>query len=1148
VSEAAGTLELVAIELGHVMQPIEQRLASGQVRELFAEMGLQLPAVLTTHPNFTNALATATGEAAQLPPLIVQLETAIAAEDVGGAVDKGLELLTSIQTLITSFETVATELDAVKTSLAGVTAADVEAFAAELATRLLDFLLVRYLEGRRPLLLGVLELAGFVERAWEQVGSVDPVKPPYLRRTLRLERIPQFIQAPDAVILQAHKWGAPDFTGEQLLPPLRQVLEGLGVPATLEPPLVGQTGYGLRISLLRIRARTDLVPPGLEAGLFTSIEEDLTLTFPLTSGGLAALIEIAGRLDAGLAITIQPPADVQLLPPTGTLTGSAKAALVGQNAGGSPFLILGRAGQTRVEADRVSAGVLTGFRWDAGAPGVASGDIGAEAEIQNGRIVISLAGSDGFLSTVLPPDGFAFDFDFLVGWSASRGLYFAGSGGLEAAIGLHVTAGPITLETLYLALTAAAAGIKLETSVSGSLELGPIAASVDRVGAAVDLKFQPGNLGPLDLGVEFKPPNGLGLAIDAAVVKGGGYLYFDFDNEEYAGVLELSLKNIVQVKAIGLLTTRLPGGVRGFSLLLIITAEFPPIQLSFGFTLNGVGGLIGVNRTMVTDVLRAGLRTHTLDSVLFPHDPVRNAPKIISDLRTVFPPAQGRYVFGPMLKIGWGTPTLIEVSVGVLIELPAPVRIAILGQIKAVLPSEDAAVVRLNLDVLGVIDFERKSLSIDASLYDSIIVVYTLEGDMALRLNWGENPTFALSVGGLHPRFPPPPEFPELRRLTLSMGTGDNPRLSCSTYIALTSNSVQFGARVELFASAAGFSVRGYLGFDVLIILSPFSFEASMEAGVELLRGSSVLMSLHLDFLLSGPTPWRARGNASFKILFVRISVGFDVTWGDDTPAILPPADAKTPLLAALADSRNWAAELPAGAEQAVSLAAGPAPASTLVIHPLGRLTVRERVVPLDVTINRFGSGSPDRWNHFTIAAATLNGASTTKSPVDDLFALGQFFEMSNEDKLSKPSFERKTAGATIGATSSKRGHLSGVELHYETVIIDDPAMPSRLVGILYRPDATIFSALIQAGAAAFSPVLQSGERKYVPPGTTSAVKMADVEHTIVSSDTLERREDVLGHGRAGRMDAEAALGRHLTEHPEDTGKLQVVPLHEVPA
>ena len=82
----------------------------------------------------------------------------------------------------------------------------------------------------------------------------------------------------------------------------------------------------------------------------------------------------------------------------------------------------------------------------------------------------------------------------------------------------------------------------------------------------------------------------------------------------------------------------MPDGSPGFSLLIIITAEFGTgIQLGFGFTLLGVGGLLGLNRTMRLQPLMEGVRTGAIDSVMFPRDVVANAPRIISDLRDVLP-------------------------------------------------------------------------------------------------------------------------------------------------------------------------------------------------------------------------------------------------------------------------------------------------------------------------------------------------------------------------------------------------------------------------------------------------------------------------------------------------------------------------------
>ena len=123
-------------------------------------------------------------------------------------------------------------------------------------------------------------------------------------------------------------------------------------------------------------------------------------------------------------------------------------------------------------------------------------------------------------------------------------------------------------------------------------------------------------------------------------MRGGGFLSFDTDKGQYSGAMFLEFEGGIAVKALGLITTRLPDGSKGYSLVVIITAEgFTPIQLGYGFSLTGIGGLVAVNRTFDETALRAGLKNHTLDGVMFPKDPIRNAPQIFSNLNRVFPPA-----------------------------------------------------------------------------------------------------------------------------------------------------------------------------------------------------------------------------------------------------------------------------------------------------------------------------------------------------------------------------------------------------------------------------------------------------------------------------------------------------------------------------
>ena len=58
-----------------------------------------------------------------------------------------------------------------------------------------------------------------------------------------------------------------------------------------------------------------------------------------------------------------------------------------------------------------------------------------------------------------------------------------------------------------------------------------------------------------------------------------------------------------------------------------------------------------------------------------------------------------------------------------LIEIPAT-GFKILGVLKALLPEEKNPLLRLQVNFLGIIDFENRFISFDASLYDSKILTF----------------------------------------------------------------------------------------------------------------------------------------------------------------------------------------------------------------------------------------------------------------------------------------------------------------------------------------------------------------------------------------------------------------------------------------
>jgi hypothetical protein len=773
----------------------------------------------------------------------------------------------------------------------------------------------------------------------------------------------------------------------------------------------------------------------------------------------------------------------------------------------------------------------------------ASGVFNVEAHLRQCRLIITAAGADGFLAKILPDSNLEADFDLGIGINSETGFYFTGSSALEIRLPTHIAIGPVELQELILSLGIKAGRFPVVIGANIKASLGPVVAIVENMGLMASFSFPPGggNLGPLELGLQFKSPDGVGLELDAGGFKGGGFLKLDPDRAEYFGTLELTFAAVISVRAVGILTTRLPDGRDTFSLLLIIVSEFVPIQLSYGFTLLGVGGLLGLNRTVELDALQVGVRDGTLNSILFPTDVVANAPRIISDLKRVFPPHDARFLIGPMGKLGWGTPTLISVEIGLLLEIPRP-AFAIIGVMRVQLPAEEFGTVYIQVNFAGSVDFEKGQLQFDASLYNSRIMIDPITGDLALRIYWGGEPNFLLTVGGFHPAYTPPPmNIGTLQRVGFVMSPGI-PMVRAEVYLAITSNSVQFGARVEILYGVDFFNVFGFVGLDALIQFNPFLIMAEITAMFGVRSGTDVLFGIRVTGLLKGPTPWTVHGEASFEIGFiikVRLSADFEVTTGETRNSILPAIDVIAAIRKAVDNVANWRAVLPRGANQHVSLRELPQGGGALVLHPFGALEINQKVAPLNIALQRFGSSRPDRGSVFKIDDVHINTAAVVTVATTEQFAPAQFFDLSDAEKLSRAAFAQYDSGLLIGAdTAPQTDFRRGRPVQYEVIYVPE-RHPVRL---FFKMAATMFNAFARGGAAAQSPLSQQSKA----PSAVAAehVSVTQEQFAVVSTHDMTLHAAPLVFPSATAADQ--AVKHLIAVQPELTGAIQVVPSAQI--
>jgi hypothetical protein len=1039
-----------------------------------------------------------------------------------------------------------------------------------LPLKLYDYLTIRYLKEHHNTIYSALKLFGIIEIKEIREAS-NPFEFPRLERTFHWDKLSELLTSPMRLLKASLKDNSGYFYEKTMLViqeagqsfglmphykfPDPDVLKfinndflidtwpGFDTLEILRFPLVPNRGDGLGLDIYPLINTTD----SMIKGLVLVLRVDPGETVFVINDNLKLVIELSGIAN-GLGIVLDENDEFRFV---------ADLFASPQNLPDNVQFDF-RAMLTRNdEADGDNAeklfqlGTADGNRFEVGSYNLTFGiekqqnaRLYLETELLNCFIRMKFDGADGFISNTLG-DGIESDFSFGIGFANDQGFYFAGSSGLEIELPAHITLGPLQIRSLSVGITSTEEKIVVTFASSVQVNMGPVTLLVRDIGVSFPGKSDTAVFVP---NVTFKPPTGVGLVIDGSGFTGGGFLRYIEADQRYEGMLELEYEDRISLKAIGLLTTRLPGGRSGFSLLIIITAEFNPIQLGLGFTLKGVGGLLGLNRTADAERLRSGLRGNTLSSVLFPQNVIENASRILSDVNQLFPAQSERLIFGPMARLGWGSPTLITIDLGVLVEIPDPVRVLILGVIRALLPDEKAKLLQLQVNFLGVIDFQAQRLSIDASLYDSKLLSFTLSGDMAVRLSWGAEPNFLLTVGGFHPAYQPPPlNLPTLRRLSLQLTAGDNPRLTLEAYFAVTANTRQFGARAELLAKAGSFSVYGFLSFDVLFQFSPFYFIASISAKLALRAGGSEIASISLDFTLEGPTPWHVKGTARLKICwFLTIKVSFDKTFGERLTILLPDILVLPLLRAALADPGNWEAQPARGRPLLVTFKEIAASGGQVVAAPFGVLTIQQRVAPLGIDIQRFGSQRPADGNRFAIEKVIVGedaqAEELSTSAVSEQFAPADFFELTDAKKLSSKSFERYDSGVKLADSEASDGEYAvRRNVAYELFYVDAQRdLVSQ--GKPLRPDFLTFHSWAVRGAVAASPLSQARNgTSALAPG---AVQVSQEGFAVVRASDLQ---PVAAEARAAsEAGAQRLMDRLLRDNPALDSEILVVPAFEV--
>jgi hypothetical protein len=763
---------------------------------------------------------------------------------------------------------------------------------------------------------------------------------------------------------------------------------------------------------------------------------------------------------------------------------------------------------------------------------------------------IDTSGFDGFIKNVI---NVKLDVAFAIasGWSSVNGVYFLGKGAGEVFFPIHKKIGPVRLDGAYVRLgSTSSAKLLASLGISGAVALGPIVATVDRIGIqsplALDSDFDFG-------GVQLLPPQGVGLAIQSELFTGGGFLKRHVGEKKYSGAVQLALGEIGMF-GIGIINSDLPASKGGFALLVNFGVTFSPgWPLPYGFRLSAIGGLAGVHRSVSYSRLKHGLKAGTLSSILMPEDVVLNANKIIADSEYVFPIERDRHFFGPVAEIQWGGEGMVDGKIAVIIEVPQPITITVLGQVTAKLPRPEVPQVVIRLDTVGQISPSKKTLEVDAKLLDSSrLMVYPLDGSAALRASWKKSSaTFLMAVGGVHPRYSPPPKFPKLKRIRVTLKSTDNFHLEGKCFLALSSQAIMAGAKLDLKAEACGAALVGDVSFSTLIQPSPFEFQADISGKISAeYRGHSVAaVRINVDF--SGVAPFHAKGRAKFSVLRWDVTAKFNRSWGSDNKQRLAKVDPWGHLVDALRSDGNWGAALLSGHTQVDGILpfeqVGAASAAILA-HPGSVLEVRQRVMPLDLTLEKFGNADVKHSHKydFSLSIPSASGVTFESEPVEDQFAKGQFRDLSVSRRLSSPSFEDFKAGSRLKPTKARiDGTVVPYELEYESIVIgkDEIASSPKVAKL----DWAVFKKTAAGSAWARSRIRNRGASKFAVPGAGPRVEVRNEAYSVVEPSSLKRDTVIqpFGGKRLNQTQAEDLVAENRMAVASGAQVPMVVPEYE---
>ena len=269
--------------------------------------------------------------------------------------------------------------------------------------------------------------------------------------------------------------------------------------------------------------------------------------------------------------------------------------------------------------------------------------------------------------------------------------------------------------------------------------------------------------------------------------------------------------------------------------------------------------------------------------------------------------------------------------------------------------------------------------------------------------------------------------------------------LSGEGYLAVTTNTLQFGVEFTATISSGSWNIQGKLGGDALVRM-PFFFDISIHGSVAVRYKSHTLAAVKLKGGLRGPRPLVLYGEVCIELLF--FDVCFSDSWELSSSDLAEGGPRRQPRAGAgRRTGRGRNLTMADSADALVHVAVrdvGEGP----VFGPLGTLLWAQQRVPLDFTVAMFEGNPLAAPQRVTISASVASGV------LPDWFSPGQFLALSEAEALALPSFERHQSGLAVSMAETRSAPVA-VEVDVEEIRIPSPPRRGGVVtfpgGVLDR-------------------------------------------------------------------------------------------------